>query len=108
MNTTPAAEFDRTDEATFRTNVPRTIGTFTILEVAGYRPGTRPGSYATAYALSTDGTDGTRWCTHQLVCADDHASDALHWYVYHGHYDFETRNDAARDLIKRAYGALIS
>jgi hypothetical protein len=105
MNTTLAAEFDRTDEATFRTSAPRNVGAFTILEVTGFRPGERPGSYATAYALSYD---RRRYCTHLLVCADDYPDGELHWQLHYGHYDFDTRQDAARDLIKRAYGALIS
>lgn len=88
----------RDDEATFRTLVPRQVNAFTILEVIGFRPGDL-GFYATALALIHNGRS---YSTHCIICADDHPSGILRWHFERGHYDFDTRADAWKDLLDRA------
>jgi hypothetical protein len=91
--------FDRTDEATFRTLVPAKVSGLTILEVSGFRPGERPGFYASAYALAT-GNRGA-YSTHRIICADDHSDGQLHWYFEHGVYDFTDRIEAEINILER-------
>jgi hypothetical protein len=93
-------QLDRTDEATFRASVPRTVQGTTILEVLGFRPGGF-GVYASAVALGRGGSDH-RHSTHLLVCMDDTGDDYPTWVLYHGHYDHPDRDTAKADLLNRA------
>lgn len=88
----------RTDEATFRANLPRTIKDLTILEMVGYQPGT-PGNYPYAYALArTDYRDVPSFSTHMVIYQDDGPRE---WVLQAGHYDISTRRAAWLDLLGR-------
>lgn len=93
-------KFARDDEVGFRCAVPAVVSSFRVLEVMGYSPAGF-GSYAYAYALSKD---GDRFCTHRIIAQDDVKPDGtVHWVMESGNYCFITRQDAARDLVIRAY-----
>lgn len=99
MNKTTTQHHPRTDEATFRACVPRTIGCLTVLEVIGYQRGAEGVSYACAFAIA-EGTDWPgRWSTHRVICQDDCRNA---WILESGHYDFPTRWAAWQDLLNRA------
>ncbi|MGH7743256.1 MAG: hypothetical protein ACREQ5_00335 [Candidatus Dormibacteria bacterium] len=91
----------RTDEAGFRSSVPRSISGLAILEVIGYWPG-GDGCYACAYALATDDLRPGRFSTHGIIMADDHPEGRIRWYMEVGHYDFDSRSAAWDDLIERS------
>ena len=91
--------YDRTDEALFRTCVPREVSDLTILEVSAFRPGSRPGFYATALAIAVNHLGA--YSTHRIICADDHADGRRHWYLELSHYDYATRAQADADIVER-------
>jgi hypothetical protein len=90
--------FNRCSEMQFRTNVPVSVSSFTVLEVVGYRAG-GSGMYACAFTLSQD---GDKFATHRIVCMDDNPVGTLRWNLMHGHYDFNNREEAFADLVSRA------
>lgn len=96
-------QFDRTDEALFRSMVPYRVNGRRILEVVGYQPG-GPGLYASAYVLvksSVAGLPGS-YSTHLLTCMDDGDGEIPTWVLFHGRYDIPTRILATADLLGRA------
>lgn len=103
--------FSRTDEAGFRTRVPRAINGCTILEVAGFNSGGN-GYYASAFALIELPPDC--YATHRIVCMDDQPDEKLRWVLETGTYfttpgkATENRERAEANFVKRAYGAVLA
>jgi hypothetical protein len=91
--------FSRTNEAQFRASVPEVVNGLPVLEVIGWRPGSTPGFYASAFALTKH---GSMFSTHMIYCMDDDSSGVVTWQLALGHYDFAVREAAFQDLLKRA------
>lgn len=88
----------RTDEVTFRLNVPRKVAGFDILHVVGYRPGPG-GDYASAVVVTR--RDADHFCTHRLWWRENRETDE--WTVESGHYDM-TWERAMENAYERAEG----